>query len=76
MSERVRERVCDSDSYRRCERATGKTMNQNLRNSHFLVNFDEARMSTERPFLIGSKSTMLDVTMTHTLHIFAICSST
>ena len=36
MSERVRERVCDSDSYRRCERATGKTMSQNLRNSHFL----------------------------------------
>ena len=35
VSERVRERVCDSDSYRRCERATGRTMNQNLRNSHF-----------------------------------------
>ena len=35
MSERVKERVCDSDSYTRCERATGRTMNQNLRNSHF-----------------------------------------
>ena len=32
-------------------------------------------MSTEGPILIGSKSTVLDVTMTHSGHIFATWGS-